>query len=128
MPKILDSVSGRLITPAGIAVLLVHWSVVAFAYMGDYPEPGFNKGTYLFFYLSLINILPLMLTNLVNIILGPLLSHSVWLIVYNTILISLISIQWLLAGLGVQIIVNEHFDWEKRFCGLPSLVENPEQP
>lgn len=97
-----------LFTPVSVAFLVVHWLVVVFAYTGDFPEPGFDNYTLLSAYISIVNILPILLAYAASSLLAQIVSHQTWLTTYIVLTILFASIQWLLLGSFVQFLWDEH--------------------
>jgi hypothetical protein len=95
--------------PLGWSIAIVHWIVVAFAFLRDRPlDPlgfGVHSTTELMFYLVMLDVPALMLTNLLlspfdpSILITPLIS---------IIPISLITVQWLLVGAGVTKLYSDY--------------------
>lgn len=90
-------------------MLAMHWLVVFFAYNGDIPEPGFNEGTYLLFYLMIVDVLPLFLMNALASPLSQVFTEQTTMYISFAAIIVLASLQWLLIGSLAQFFVKEHF-------------------
>jgi hypothetical protein len=98
-----------LTNPIGWGIAIVHWIVVSFAFLGDWPlDPlgfGVHSTTELMFYLVMLDFPALMLTKLLvspfepSILVTPLIS---------IIPIALISLQWLLVGVGVTKLYSKY--------------------
>jgi hypothetical protein len=94
--------------PLGWGIAVVHWIVVAFAYLGDRPSDSFGVhagATDLIFYLVLLDSPAIMLAKLLSSIFD--ISPSI--IPAGLIfLIVLITLQWLLIGAGLTRIYREY--------------------
>lgn len=112
-------VRNLLITPVGVSVVAVHWIVVAFAMLGDSPEPGFGTSTYLTLYLYLLNLPAIMTTSFIVkpiVYLSGLDAGSGSL--FAVVMIMCVTLQWLLYGKLIQCIIDESTKGEKLSRGI----------
>lgn len=94
-------------TPLGIALAMMQWIVILFAYLGDNPEPGFGNSTYLLQYLVFLNFPALIITNLIAKTIIVILNISLWKnSVYTFVSIFFITLQWILVGKIIELFVE----------------------
>ena len=95
--------------PLGWGLAVIHWIVVAFAYLGDRPsEPmgfGIHNSTELMVILVLSDFPSLMLVKLLSGLIDPSTPITVPGLIF---LVVLITFQWLLIGAGLAKIYREH--------------------
>lgn len=101
------------INPLGIALTLVHWIVVAFAFLGDIRPSslgfGMHSSTYLMEILVMLNLLALFMASFSAQLLNSIFSIGVWSTpLYIVLVISLITLQWMLAGAAVRSVFDQH--------------------
>ncbi len=92
--------------PLGWGIAIVHWLVVVFAYLGDKPaDPfGVHNTTELLYYLALLNLPSLIMAKFLISLFDP----STYIGTPGLLLIvSLITLQWLLIGAGALGIYRE---------------------
>lgn len=106
--EIVKTVRYFMLSPIGIAVVLVHWIVVIYAMFGDQPPVGFNETPLLFHYLIFWNFPALILTNLIvqPVIYG--FGITTWSNHLNSIVaVIFVTLQWLAIGGLIQSMVAE---------------------
>ena len=99
------------LSPIGIAFVLVHWLVVAYALLGDFPsaENICHNYTMLRVYLAGLNMPALLITHLLATSLISLFSLVAWTnYIYTIFAIIFCSLQWLLVGALLQFLMAQH--------------------
>lgn len=94
--------------PVGVAMVLVHWVVFAFALLGDPPNPEYHNSTSLPFFLLLINMVPVFLSNVLYGQIAYLTSLHPSFLLWALISAPLISLQWLVIGNLTDAAVREY--------------------
>ena len=103
MKSVARKLRNLLFTPMSISVALVHWMVVAYAYFGDQPRPGFGEVASLSQYVSVANILPLVMSYAVSSPLNYLVGAKTVLVLFLTFTFVFATLQWLYVGTLCQL-------------------------
>ena len=112
-----------ILSPFGLALAIVHWIVVLFALLGDRPEPGFNKGTTLVWYIAIVDSPALLLTSLASSVIMLVVENANLNYLYTSLAIVFCSLQWVCIGALLERMITDVSS-----NGIPSPVNQPEKP
>lgn len=100
-----------ILSPIGIAFVLVHWLIAAYAILSHFPSNDNPYYTYtmLQVYLAWFDMPALWVTNLLATSLISLFSLAAWTnYIYTIFAIIFCSLQWLLVGALLQFLIAQH--------------------
>lgn len=113
-----------ILSPIGIAFVLVHWLVVTYSLLGDFPsaENIYHNYTMLGVYLMGLNMPALLITHLLGTPLISFFGIEAWAnYIYTIFAILFCSFQWLVVGALLQFLISQYTsDSREQSIGLRS--------
>ena len=94
-------------SPIGMALVVVHWTVVAFALWGDVLEPGFKQTSYLLYYLSVLNAPALLVAKSLSECVAFVTNFAFSKELFFVHVIFCVTLQLQLVGFSIKLLIKE---------------------